>query len=78
MKIQPNDPAMPAITETLTTGIATIPIQSDGLSIRAELAARAMQGLLSNHAMIDTTAFEWIAKQAVGYADALIKELNKD
>lgn len=48
-----------------------------GLTKREYLASKAMQGLLSNSAQIDTTNFEWIAQHAVGYADALLKELLK-
>lgn len=46
-----------------------------GISIRAYLAAKAMQGLLSN-TNIDLAPCE-IAQDAVLYADALIAELNK-
>jgi len=48
-----------------------------GLTKREHFAGLAMQGLLSNPSQIDTTHFEWIAQHAVGYADALLKELNK-
>lgn len=54
------------------------------LSIRAELAARAMQGILANEkgsmTSESTRSFhpEDIAKYAVKCADELIKKLNKD
>ena len=49
-----------------------------GLTKREYLASKAMQGLLSNPAQIDTTNFEWVAQHAVGYADALLKELSNE
>lgn len=49
----------------------------DGLTIRQELAARAMQGLLSSWGSHDVTSLEEIASDAVRAADALIAELNK-
>jgi len=65
MKINPNDPAMPIQAPCITKG---------GLSIRAELAARAMQALISSGDMQDAIN---IAKDAISYADILITELNK-
>jgi len=68
-KITGNEPAMPITAE---------PIANDGygLSIREEFASRAMQGLCANsnpgvHHMPAN-----LAKEAVEYADALIKALN--
>lgn len=46
-----------------------------GLTIRAELAARAMQGLLCGGRLDNLP--EILADRAVRYADALIAELNK-
>ena len=46
-----------------------------GLTKREYFAAMAMQGLLSNHMMIDTTNYEWIAEHSIGYADALLEAL---
>lgn len=55
-----------------------------GLTIRQEFAARAMQGLCSNSAHIETFSGKnptpvpsYIAEIAVNLADALIAELNK-
>jgi len=48
-----------------------------GLTKREYFASKAMQGLLSNHAQIDSTNYEWVAKTAVGYADELLNELSK-
>jgi hypothetical protein len=49
-----------------------------GLTKREYFAGLAMQGLLSNPAQIDTTNFEWIARHAKGYADALLAELEAE
>lgn len=51
-----------------------------GLTKREYFAAMAMQGILSNHLMIDNDingSFEWVAKASVNLSDALINELNK-
>ena len=47
-----------------------------GLSKSEYLISVAMQGLLSNPSQIDTTEFKWIAKHAIGYADAVLEELS--
>lgn len=70
--INPNDPAFPCQSDLHGR-------QHKGLSIREELAARAMQSILS----IDP--FTWdsfagpseVARESIRYADALIEELNK-
>jgi hypothetical protein len=49
-----------------------------GLSIRAELAARAMQGLLPNFSRDSDQVRKAVAVMAVLMADALIEELNRD
>ena len=52
-----------------------------GLTKREAFAMAAMQGLLSNHAIIDNhdkEGFEWIAKHARGQADAMLKELDNE
>jgi hypothetical protein len=55
-----------------------------GLTKREKIAAMAMQGILANHWCqneygnnIHALGHEHAAKQAVGYADALLKELEK-
>ena len=53
-------------------------VEFGGLTKREYLASKAMQGLLSNPSQIDTTNFEWVARHAVGYADALLEELSKN
>ena len=49
-----------------------------GLTIRAELAARAMEGLLSNNSLDSDVTRKTVAVMAVLMADALIEELNRD
>lgn len=51
--------------------------QQDGLTKREYFAGLAMQGLLSNPKQIDTTNFKWIAEHALGYADELLEQLEK-
>jgi len=51
-----------------------------GLTKREHFAAMAMQGLLSNGAMIDGTDYsqiDWAVKSSVKIADALLAELEK-
>ena len=48
-----------------------------GLTKREYFAAMAMQGIVSNHAMIDTANWEWLSGQSVIAADALINALNE-
>lgn len=76
-KIYPNDFAFPA-SESGTEEHTTFPGQR-GLTIRAEFAARAMQGLLSsdNRQSVDVLNTRIYAGKAVQLADALIAELNK-
>lgn len=81
-KIDPNGPAMPQIAthgqmhesgnlygDTYSYG---------GLSIRAELAAMAMQGILSSWPPNKPISYEYVGMRSVGFADALIAELNKE
>lgn len=68
MKIDPNDFAFPSEgSHVLNTG---------GLTIRAEFAARAMQGLISSIGSHDLLAADDISHDAVMFADALINALN--
>jgi hypothetical protein len=48
-----------------------------GLTKREYFAAMAMQGIVSNHLMIDTTAWDWLSKESAKAADALINALNQ-
>lgn len=50
--------------------------ENGGLTKREYFAAMAMQGIVSNHTMLDSDNWEWLAKSSVIAADALIKELN--
>jgi len=69
--IDKNEPAYPVIEEESFRGNICV-----GLTIRAELAARAMHGMLAGDVHCTTNPSN-IAKYAVKYADALIAELNK-
>lgn len=46
-----------------------------GLTIRTQIAAMAMQGILANSG--DKYKADYVANKSVMYADYLIKELNK-
>jgi hypothetical protein len=48
-----------------------------GLTKREYFAAMALQGIVSNQAMIDTINWGWLAKESVAAADELIKSLNQ-
>lgn len=48
-----------------------------GLSKREYFAAMAMQGIISNHGMIDSTNWDWLSEQSVNAADALMNALNE-
>lgn len=66
MKLDPNAPAYP--TDEFTQA-------SPGLTIRAELAARAMQALIAAHYPIDVAS---TYTKAMECADNLIAELNRE
>ena len=61
----PNDPINPIYNEGY--------LVKEGISKREYFAAKAMQGMLANQHAIS----EFIAKDAVQFADVLIEELNK-
>lgn len=63
--LSPDDNAFPSMSGTR------------GLSVRAELAKAAMQGLLANTRMPVFEPYSDMAAWAVKAADALIEELNK-
>lgn len=51
-------------------------VAQEGMSLRDYLAAKAMNGILANNAMIDTATdqtLEWVAKNAYQMADAMLK-----
>lgn len=50
---------------------------SPGMSLRAYFAGQALAGLLAGHKHDDSDG-ETVAEDAVGIADALIAELNKE
>ncbi len=80
MKTDPNAPARPIRTfsQNQSTGEGTIYEYAEtGLTIRAELAARAMEGWLASF-QDSKCHFEQLAEFSVRCADALIAELNKE
>lgn len=51
-------------------------VAQEGMNLRDYLAAKAMNGILANNAMIDTATdqtLEWVAKNAYQMADAMLK-----
>ncbi|MBG5919480.1 hypothetical protein [Providencia stuartii] len=51
-------------------------VAQEGMNLRDYLAAKAMNGILANNAMIDTATdqtLEWVAKSAYKMADAMLK-----
>lgn len=66
MKINPNDPATGFAYSSIDQG-------TSGITIRAQIAAMCLQGILSSR----ISNPELIAKDSIAYADALIKELNE-
>ena len=65
MNINPNDSA---------TGYAPDGYSNTGLTIRAQIAAMAMQGLLSKPGLNNIGS---VANEAVACADSLIRKLNE-
>lgn len=56
-------------------------VAQEGMSLRDYLAAKAMNGILANNAMIDTATdqtLEWVAKNAYQMADAMLKARGGD
>lgn len=94
MKITGNEPANPVLVEIEVPtnvlfrdgkgdmqkidGVKREPFTNTGLTIRQQFAMVAMQGILSNHCLIDSTEWVWLASNSVSIADALIEELNKE
>ena len=50
----------------------------EGINLRQYYTGLAMQGLLANHAMIDTMNWDWIGENAPIIADKLIEGFNKN
>lgn len=72
MKIAPNAPAFPSQHDT----------DYRGLPIRAELAARAMQGILANPTLLNLNNSlaahpDVLTRDAIRCADSLIAALNE-
>lgn len=51
-------------------------VQFHSLTKREYFAGMAMQGLLSNNAMIDTINWNWVSENSVKLADELLKALE--
>lgn len=80
MIINPNDPAMPMMPYGKSYGGETTTIPAtNGLTIRAEIAARAMQGIYASlkERAITKSMAKQVAMESVQASDALIAELNK-
>jgi len=69
-----NEPITAALEPNYLKGGGTF---HNGLTKREYFAAMAMQGVVCNHAMIDTDNWKWLATESVKIADTLISELNK-
>ena len=67
----------PAFARVASTQHGSMIGPQTGLTKREYFAAKAMQGIVGNHLMIDTDNWQWLSENAVKAADALIKELNK-
>jgi len=51
--------------------------KEDYVTLRDDLASKAMQGLLSNNSMIDSTGekeFKWLAETSYQIADEMLKQ----
>ena len=49
-----------------------------GISKREHFAGLAMQGIISNHAIIDNVNYlDWVAKLAIEMADKILKQLEE-
>lgn len=81
MKLTGDEPAMPHYKKQLTENVFE-QLTDGGLTIRQYFAAIAMQGLLSNPAIVTgnkgTISIPALSQSATDYADALIVELNKE
>lgn len=76
METLPNNSAFPEIVSEQDGNRVLAEVYSTGgLSIRAYIAAKAMQGYVSE--LTDGISHEALAKWSVKMADALITELNK-
>ena len=87
--VNPNDPAFPThiLVRDKFGGDPHQMTKHPGMSIRTQLAAMAMQGILANSEMTTKIGANYLtagkcaihlAQLAKTYADALIEELNKE
>ncbi|EOF5040631.1 hypothetical protein ACK1M2_002153 [Providencia rettgeri] len=63
-----------------TGGIITMPPQNEALTLRDQFAMSAMQGILSNEAMIAVVIEEsaaWVSREAYIMADAMLAARGK-
>lgn len=84
--INPNAPAFPRAFEF--SKVYNNDCENEpGMDIRTQIAAMAMQGILSNSSFIlslerrvsnHDEGAQLAAQTAIGFADALIRELNKE
>lgn len=66
--------------QILYPGLITMPPQNEALTLRDQFAMAAMQGILSNEAMIAVVIEEsaaWVSREAYLMADAMLKARNK-
>ncbi|MEY0030544.1 hypothetical protein AB7459_17155 [Providencia rettgeri] len=66
--------------QILYPGLITIPPQNEALTLRDQFAMSAMQGILSNEAMIAVVIEEsaaWVSREAYIMADAMLKARGK-
>lgn len=75
--IDPNEPAFPGGISATAKATDDAPPTQAGISIRAYLAAKAMQGILAGEGGNDIKT-KLLASWSVECADALIAELNKE
>lgn len=75
-----HDPAFPRLTDWNPNTGECYSNASEGLSKRELFVAMAMQGLLSNQAMVDGATPQtrkWVASEAVQHANALLEKLEE-
>lgn len=73
--MNPNDSAFPQQLATKNDELYHQPDHYSGLTVRAYIAAKALQGILANPRTINN--LETVSSASVEYTDALIAELNK-
>lgn len=49
----------------------------EGLTKREKFAMAAMQGILSNPALVEVVDTAWVSKESINQADALLKQLRE-